>query len=98
VDEIVAALDRGVFYSSTGVTLKDVRVTDDSITIEIEPPERGDTKYTVYFIGGGGKVLATVYENPAVYRITGGEGYVRARVMDSNGRLAWTQPVFVGKK
>ena len=23
------------------------------------------------------------------------EGYVRARVVDSNGKVAWTQPVFV---
>ncbi len=59
---------------------------------------RGDVKYTVYFIGRGGKVLSTVYDNPAVYKITGKEGYVRARVMDSNGLIAWTQPIFFGGK
>jgi hypothetical protein len=30
-----------------------------------------------------------------LYDIVGSEGYVRARVRDSNGQTAWTQPVFV---
>ena len=54
---------------------------------------RDRTRYTVYFIGRGGRVLQTSYESPAVYRITGQEGYVRAKIVDSNGRVAWTQPV-----
>ena len=87
------ALDRGDFYSSTGVTLKDIVADDKSLTIEIDPEE--DTRYTVYFIGREGKVLSAVYDNPAVYKFTGREGYVRAKVLDSNGWLAWTQPCTV---
>jgi hypothetical protein len=34
-------------------------------------------------------------ENPARYTFTGGEQYVRARIEDSNGLHAWTQPVIV---
>jgi hypothetical protein len=30
-----------------------------------------------------------------VYEIRGDEGYVRARITESNGNVAWTQPVLV---
>ncbi len=89
---LVAALERGDFYSSTGVTLNDITVTEEAYTVEFD--EQGRTRHTVYFIGSGGKMLATAYQSPAVYRFTGKEGYVRAKIVDSNGRLAWTQPVF----
>jgi hypothetical protein len=52
----------------------------------------------VQFIGRGGRVLAEVSANPYQYDIVGDEGYVRARVRDSNGQMAWTQPVFVTAK
>jgi hypothetical protein len=57
-----------------------------------------DQRFTTEFVGRGGKVLATVHGQEASYKIRGGEGYVRARVVDSNGRRAWTQAVFVGKR
>jgi hypothetical protein len=31
--------------------------------------------------------------SPATYAFTGDERYVRAKVLESNGRVAWTQPV-----
>jgi len=92
-ENIVSALDRGDFYSSCGVVLEDIRVEPGKITISMAA--RKNLEYTVYFIGTGGRTLAEVHENPAIYRINGGEGYVRARVVDSNGKIAWTQPVFV---
>jgi hypothetical protein len=52
-------------------------------------------RYRVVFIGSGGRVLAVSYDDPASYTFVGNEGYVRARVEDSGGRFAWTQPVFV---
>jgi len=94
--EILAALDRGDFYASTGVELTDYQADARAIKIDIKM-ERW-SKYTVQFIGRGGKVLRSTIENPAVYNIRGSEGYVRAKVFESNGKLAWTQPVFVGKR
>jgi hypothetical protein len=32
------------------------------------------------------------------YRFKGNELYVRARVQDSDGGVAWTQPVFVRRR
>jgi hypothetical protein len=51
----------------------------------------------VQFIGRGGVVLREAVEPAASYTFTGSEGYVRAKVIDSNGRFAWVQPVEVGR-
>ena len=89
---IVGALDRGDFYASTGVELADYQVTDTQVTVTIRAA--GQSRYRVVFVGAGGRVLAETVDNPAVYRFRGGEQYVRARVLESNGAMAWTQPVF----
>jgi hypothetical protein len=52
----------------------------------------------VQFFVTGGRVLAEVSASPYQYDFAGNEGYVRARVRDSNGQMAWTQPVFVPAK
>ena len=41
-------------------------------------------------------MLNEVTEPTATYTFKGDEGYVRARVLESNGYMAWTQPVAVG--
>ncbi|HSA55477.1 MAG TPA: CehA/McbA family metallohydrolase [Gemmatimonadaceae bacterium] len=92
-DAILRALARGDFYSSTGITLRDLQAGPREIRIEIAAA--GDRRYLTEFIGHGGAVLAAVPGTRAQYRITGREGYVRARVTDSSGRRAWTQPVVV---
>jgi len=94
--EILDAMERGDFYASTGIELEDYEATPTAMTIRIK--ERQDNKYRVWFIGRGGRVLQESVSSPAVYRIEGSEGYVRAKVEDSNGRLAWTQPVIVQKR
>lgn len=88
---ILAALERGDFYASTGVELTDYVLTAKEMTISIKP--HAETRYTTTFIGRGGKVLATETANPAKYAFRGDEGYVRATVSDSNGKKAWIQPV-----
>jgi hypothetical protein len=94
-DEITEAIDKGDFYASTGVELKDFQVRGKQVTIEIRGQDRYLMKYRTQFIGKDGKVLQDGTANPAIYWIKGNEGYVRARITDSNGSMAWTQPVFV---
>ena len=48
--------------------------------------------------GQWGKVLKEVTTNPAVYTFKGDEVYIRAKVIESNGKAAWTQPVFLKKQ
>lgn len=93
--EILSAMERGDFYASTGVELSDYQVAGKRITIQ--PKEIEHRRYRVLFLGEGGKVLKDTAENPAVYEIQGSESYARAKVIDSNGKFAWTQPVFVRK-
>lgn len=90
-DAIMRALHRGDFYASTGVRLRDLRVSATEYRLEIAPA--GDRRYLTEFIGKGGRVLARNTTLRPSYAITGNEGYVRARVSDSSGRMAWTQPI-----
>jgi len=92
-DAILSALARGDFYASTGVELTDIQATPKRLVVTIK--ELSYARYTVQFIGKGGRVLAEVSASPYQYDIVGDEGYVRARVLDSNGQMAWTQPVRV---
>ena len=92
---ILEAMERGDFYASTGVVLTDYQATPASMTITVR--RRPFEKYHVQFIGQGGRVLWEAASSSATYRIRGDEGYVRAKVYDSNGRVAWAQPVMVGR-
>lgn len=93
--DITAAMARGDFYSSNGVELTNVRTDGKSLTVAVKLG--GATRCTVEFIGKGGEVLARKFDAESAYQFTGNEGYVRARIIDSNGYMAWTQPVFLGK-
>ena len=109
-DEIIRAMRAGDFYASTGVELTDVQVRDGGMSVDIE--RKPGVEYTTEFIGAirgeeserpTAKVLATTTEDPATYRFTGDELYVRARVtstrphprpyQDGDLETAWTQPV-----
>jgi len=92
-DEIMRSLEAGLFYASTGVELEDVIVTATRLEVRIKP--RGDFKYTTMFIGSGGQVLKRSDDVHAAYELDGPVQYVRVRVRDSGGALAWTQPIFV---
>ena len=93
---LLAAIEKGDFYASTGVELTDYQT--DGRTISISINEAKWSKYTVQFIGREGKVLKTVFTNPAVYKMGKKDGYVRAKIIESNGKMAWTQPVNYRKK
>lgn len=91
--ELLAALERGDFYASTGVELVDVRTTKRSLEVEVKP--EAASKYRIRFIGRQGRVLAESSVPKATYTFKGDEGYVRAVVYESNGKRAWVQPVVV---
>ena len=96
---ILTAIERGEFYSSTGVELETYEADERGIRIELpEEAGRNATRYRTYFLGKEGTVLKRDDSLKPSYRFRGDELYVRARVEDSNGMLAWTQPVFLEKK
>jgi predicted metal-dependent phosphoesterase TrpH len=88
---ILDAMERGDFYASTGVELLDYQVTAEAMTVTVR--KAASSKYRVQFVGRNGAVLSEAIDSPATYRFAGGEGFVRARVLESNGAMAWTQPV-----
>jgi hypothetical protein len=91
---ILEALERGEFYATTGVELVDYQATRRRITISVKPTSF--SRYRVQFIGRHGRVLTEVATTPAVYEVRGNEGYVRAKVIESNGAVAWLQPMGIG--
>jgi hypothetical protein len=92
-EEIMKNLDSGLFYSSTGVEIEDVRIKPHRIEIVIK--KTAGSEYATEFIGSGGKLLAATKDNPAVYDLGSEDIYVRARITDAIGSRAWIQPVFV---
>lgn len=87
---ILEAMERGDFYASNGIELIDYQVTPKSMTVVVK--KNSYAKYRVQFIGRGGALLDEALDSPATYTFRGSEGYVRAKVLDSNGRVAWLQP------
>jgi len=92
--EILMALDEGRFYASTRVELDDLDLGGPTLCVDIAT--FGDLAYRTAFIGRGGEVLEVVEGSSPRYRVTGAEGYVRARIDDSDGGTAWLQPRFLG--
>ncbi len=81
----------GNFYASTGIVLNDYVVNLGAKTITIDS-QNGNT---ITFIGNNGTVLKTVSGTTATYQVTGSEKYVRAKITNSAGKMAWTQPIYV---
>lgn len=90
---MVEALEEGEFYSSTGVEITEYERTATRISLSVKTTNF--SKYRIQFIGSGGRVLQEVTTPKASYTFSGQEGYVRAKVIESNGRVAWMQPVVV---
>jgi hypothetical protein len=93
---LMDALERGHFYASTGVTLADYQVTAEAMTVKVAATTFA--KYRIQFIGSGGRLLREVADGSAAYSFTGSEGYVRAKVLESNGLVAWCQPTLVPRR
>ncbi len=90
--EIEAAVARGDFYSSTGVTLSTVEVAASQLHVAVDPSATG--QFTIEFIGNGGRRLASARGHEAWFTLgLPGITYVRAVVTDAAGHQAWTQPV-----
>lgn len=95
-DAICNALRNGHFYSAKGAEIRALSVSQAHMEVSVANWQPS-TDY-VEFIGARGELLNRVTTNPAVYTLRGGEGYVRARVVQGakkNKRHAWTQAYFI---
>ncbi len=89
---ILAALDAGDFYASTGVTLLDLVNTPDHVALDVKA-EPG-ISYRIDFIASGGEVAQSSNSVSASFKPVPDHSYIRARVMASDGSVCWIQPVF----
>ncbi|MDR0450353.1 MAG: CehA/McbA family metallohydrolase [Treponema sp.] len=94
---ILGALEKGAFYASSGIVLKDIGVKGGSISLTAAS---GRVKGTVFrFIGKDGKLLkeerAAEPEAAASYTPRGDESYVRVEACREDGARAWTQPFWI---
>lgn len=89
---LMASLEAGDFYASTGVELESVEATAEAIEIRVRPA--GDARYRLTLIDASG-VHAPVEGLSARFALTPAMRFARVMVRDSNGHQAWTQPVFL---
>ncbi len=89
---LLKALENGDFYVSTGVVLDSYKSTRSAVKIRIRA-ESG-ASYSTSFIGEGGEILSESDSLKPVFKKRSDTLYVRARIEDSKGKLALTQPVF----
>lgn len=89
---LLEAVEKGNFYVSTGVILDKYEITKKELKISIRP--NTGVKFTTSFIGERGRILYQSESLHPAYRFDGTSLYVRAKILDSNGNLALTQPVF----
>lgn len=93
LEHILAAMDAGNLYSTTG---PDMSVTDDGTSITVTTTAAGTN--TIEFFGKFGLLLQKTVASTASYIVLGGEMYVRARITNVNGAVttyAWSQPISV---
>ena len=91
-DRLLAALKAGAYYSSQGPTIEDVDIKGDSVEVTCSPAA------SIMALGQGSRAMqlrepgATKAVLP-LDRLRSSD-FVRIVVMDSDGRRAWTNPVW----
>jgi len=97
VDSILDALKRGAFYSSTGPVINDFYVEGENITVECSPARKircncDDIRFRNIYPGGDKNQPGTITRGEFEYE--SGQPYARVSVIDENGKIAWTNPIF----
>ena len=91
-EAIVAALQRGEFYSTNGPLIEEVVLSPNGLRVRTSPVR--EINFMAQSSSGRRNRAAegeTICE--AVYEVGEGERYVRSECCDAEGRRAWTNPV-----
>jgi len=92
--EIIRALQQGMFYSSAGPDIYDVRFDERSVFIRTSPV----TSITFIADNGKGEKWTAISEKTiteARYNLRGIERFLRVECQDGNGNCAWTNPLLL---
>ncbi|MCL4822648.1 MAG: hypothetical protein KJZ57_00395 [Anaerolineales bacterium] len=107
-ESVQRALQNGQFYSvqhlvNVPIRLLQYDVRKDGIELLLpqrnadkgnHAPQINHTAYKTHFIGKDGKVLKVDESYNPQYKFKGDELYVRVKIVDSDGGVAWLQPIF----
>ena len=91
VAAVLDALKNGAFYASTGPEIYDFFVEDGVATVLCSPCARVRFRHfrVPYPTQYGDSMTG------ASQKIFEGTNYIRAEVVDSDGHVAWTNPIFL---
>ena len=108
---LIDAMEKGNFYASTGVVLKEITFQHNLLKIEVTQEQ--ETTYEIQFIGVDAesrqaKILKRVNGNKAEFKLTDTLLFVRANIIsnrtnknffdETEFQKAWTQPVTYQKE
>ena len=92
IGEIMDSLKKGYYYASCGPTIEEYRVENGVAKVKSSPVSKirfaGKGAHGWVFKGQDGKLLTS-----AEWKPNEGCEYVRAEVVDANGKHAWTNPL-----
>ena len=97
INSILSALENGEFYSSCGPEIYDFYVEDDKAVIECSPVSKirlhADAHPTRIVRASDGLITRAEFDLVNVW--VKDYPYVRISVVDENGNIAWTNPIFL---
>ena len=96
VGSILQALRDGAFYASTGPEIYDFRIENGRAVVECS-----ECEHITFYFGKRPGGMTRAEKGGSVTRaereIAKGMSYVRASVVDHQGRRAWTNPIFMDR-
>ena len=103
---IIEAMEKGDFYASTGVTLKNIEIGADSLKLEID--SEPETNYEIQLIGRDitskkSQIIEKVNGTKVRFALPEGYGFIRAKIVsdqtnqnffdETEYEKAWTRPI-----
>ena len=92
----LAALEKGEFYSSCGPEIYDFYVDEDKVILECSPVSRArlhsDMHPNQVRVDENGNITRAEF---TLNHWAGPYDYVRASIVDKDGKQAWTNPIFL---
>lgn len=92
-DTILAQIREGNFYSSQGPQINQVYVEKDEVSVECSPVKR------INFVSNKWAGSVVLAENGSIerasFKLSQAANYIRIECIDAEGRLAWSNPIFL---
>lgn len=91
---IAASVKKGAFYVSTGLILENFELKQNCLYVKARNSDAYHDTYQYRFIGKDGKILQQCSASESQFVLSEDELYVRVEVMNTAGKMLYTQPVY----